>query len=49
MFSMAARAERDGGYRSLPCRLRNAPDPAFWYGSAGIGFAMLVCAETLTG
>jgi lantibiotic modifying enzyme len=47
LAEMAARAERDGGYRSLPCRLRNAPDPAFWYGSAGIGFAMLVYAETL--
>ena len=45
LSEMAVRAERDGGYRSLPCRLRNAPDPAFWYGIAGVGYAMLVYAE----
>ena len=47
LAEMAARAERDGGYRSLPCRLRNAPDPAFWYGYAGVGYTMLVYAEAL--
>ena len=47
LAEMAARAERDGGYRSLPCRLRNAPDPAFWYGYAGIGYTMLVYADAL--
>ena len=45
LTEMAVRAEQDGGYRSLPGRLRNAPDPAFWYGLAGIGYAMLVYAE----
>ena len=45
LAEMAARAASDGGYRSLPCRLRNAPDPAFWYGYAGIGYAMLHYAK----
>jgi len=42
---MAERAERDGGYRSLPCRLRNVPDPSLWYGYAGIGYTMLAYAD----
>ena len=46
LAEMAARAACDGGYRSLPCRLRNAPDPAFSYGYAGIGYTMLYYAET---
>ena len=41
------RAERDGGYRSLPLRLRNVPDPAFWRGLAGVAYAMLVYADAL--
>ena len=47
LAEMAARAERDGGYRSLPCRLRNAPDPAFWYGYAGVGYTLLAYADAL--
>ena len=43
---LAARAEREGGYRLLPPRYRNIPDPSFWRGSAGIGYAMLVYADT---
>ena len=43
----AKRAERDGGYRSLPLRLRNVPDPAFWRGTAGVAYAMLVYADAL--
>jgi lantibiotic modifying enzyme len=41
----AKRADRDGGYRSVPLRLRNIPDPSFWRGNAGIGYAMLKYAE----
>ena len=43
----ASRAQRDGGYRSLPLRLRNVPDPSFWRGIAGIAYAMLVYADAL--
>lgn len=43
---LADRAEREGGYRLLPPRYRNSPDPSFWRGSAGIGYAMLVYADT---
>lgn len=43
----ARRARRDGGYRSLPLRLRNVPDPAFWRGIAGVAYAMLVYADAL--
>ena len=43
----AKRAERDGGYRSLPLRLRNVPDPAFWRGLAGVACAMLAYADAL--
>ena len=43
----AYRAQRDGGYRSLPLRLRNVPDPAFWRGIAGVAYAMLVYADAL--
>lgn len=38
-------AKQDGGYRSVPLRLRNIPDPSFWRGIAGIGYAMLKYAE----
>ncbi len=41
----AQRAKQDGGYRSVPLRLRNIPDPSFWRGIAGIGYAMLKYAE----
>ncbi|MBQ3467145.1 MAG: hypothetical protein IJH21_02350, partial [Oscillospiraceae bacterium] len=41
----AQRANQDGGYRSVPLRLRNIPDPSFWRGTAGIGYAMLKYAE----
>ena len=43
----SVRARRDGGYRSLPRRLRNVPDPAFWRGLSGVAYALLVYADAL--
>ena len=43
----SVRARRDGGYRSLPRRLRNVPDPSFWRGLSGVAYALLVYADAL--
>ena len=32
---------------SLPPRLRNVPDPAFWRGLSGVAYALLVYADAL--
>jgi len=42
---MKERADRAGGFRVLPARYTNAPDPSFMDGYAGIGYVFLCYAE----